>query len=511
MGNCAHNVRYRKRMQSIKAQAHSKKQEALKQSKVSQENPKSLHSQSGRNSDGSRKTDNDSIVELEDESPEGNYLSNFNDQGRGSVIDSAKMEEALNILNEDHRKGSSLMKEEKGVLWLPKANGGGGGGGRATGEQEGEFQDQRSQGRLNLFNGQSTFLATEEKVFDYEETESMEGQRQDKAVNIISQGLNTRQVQKPFDDLPMRVVYKYSDRPADSKTVTLFNEFGINAFSKKGTEREGYNANDFYIYIDNNVRIYGLFDGDGPFGPEIATLVKFFFANIFEDQFTKDPDERSSDDLDVAEFLKKSFRKVQSALAVMASPETRGNQEFDSLLSGVCVSINIQKDGYLYTATCGNIKSILSKSKIKGLEAIQLTPCHVPSDFQEKKRIFSSGGEVRHLRNEDEERVFYRGKSYPGLKVTRAIGHSLASKIGLISKPEIAVREIGKTDSFIIMSSPSLWEFNSEMNAISVVDSYGIKNIKEAGEMLAQNAWNHWVSHDNLPISDLSVLIAYLI
>ena len=43
---------------------------------------------------------------------------------------------------------------------------------------------------------------------------------------------------------------------------------------------------------------------------------------------------------------------------------------------------------------------------------LELTPVHCPLDYNEKARIFTSGGEVRKVKMEDEY-IYVRGRLYP--------------------------------------------------------------------------------------------------
>ncbi|CAK0857510.1 unnamed protein product [Prorocentrum cordatum] len=66
-----------------------------------------------------------------------------------------------------------------------------------------------------------------------------------------------------------------------------------------------------------------------------------------------------------------------------------------------------------------------------------MTEDHKPNNEDEMRRVEASGGEVRRLDGEVPHRVFLRGKMYPGLAMTRAIGDTIGTSAGVSSTPTV--------------------------------------------------------------------------
>lgn len=66
----------------------------------------------------------------------------------------------------------------------------------------------------------------------------------------------------------------------------------------------------------------------------------------------------------------------------------------------------------------------------------ELTIDHKPTLPTEKKRIQANQGEVRKLEGDIQHRVFAKGRVYPGLTMSRALGCTIGVNLGLSIEPE---------------------------------------------------------------------------
>lgn len=109
----------------------------------------------------------------------------------------------------------------------------------------------------------------------------------------------------------------------------------------------------------------------------------------------------------------------------------------------------------------GDSSCILGRTskKSKRVQVQQLTIDHKPQLPTEKKRIVQSGGEVRKLEGDVPHRVFVRGRAFPGLAMSRAIGDQIANAVGVSSEPDVNVFPIEANDEFVILASDGVWEF----------------------------------------------------
>lgn len=97
------------------------------------------------------------------------------------------------------------------------------------------------------------------------------------------------------------------------------------------------------------------------------------------------------------------------------------NVLFDCSLSGTTVTICIidKEQNKIWSACCGDSRAILGTKNSKGID---LTKDHSPNLPEEKKKIEECGGEVKKSPGDIPYRLYVKGKGYPGLAMSRAIG-----------------------------------------------------------------------------------------
>lgn len=122
-------------------------------------------------------------------------------------------------------------------------------------------------------------------------------------------------------------------------------------------------------------------------------------------------------------------------------------EEFDVALSGTTCTIAVidVTQNKLWIAHVGDSRGIICLCDSGKHKAKELTVDHKPTLPQEKKRIDSRGGEVKKLEGDIPYRVFVRGKAFPGLAMSRALGDLIASSVGVSCEPEVAEFEIAAT------------------------------------------------------------------
>lgn len=71
--------------------------------------------------------------------------------------------------------------------------------------------------------------------------------------------------------------------------------------------------------------------------------------------------------------------------------------------------------------------------------------------FEEIKRIYESGGEIREIAGEEKARIFVKGKYYPALITTRSIGDEIASQIGVQHEPHITKYRLDEKINYYLL------------------------------------------------------------
>lgn len=282
----------------------------------------------------------------------------------------------------------------------------------------------------------------------------------------------------------------------DTKNNSLA-ENNIWVSCKKGLKPESPNQDDFVVVVDSNSILLGVFDGHGTHGHECS--------NFVHKSFPKTLLNHPNWQVNPLNALQESFQMVHNELVHYCNNNTR----FDCTLSGTTSTLLYVKDRKLYMAHAGDSRAVLCRRVNNKITAVELTRDHKPTLRDEMERIIKAGGEVKRLEDDIPHRVFIRGKSYPGIAMSRTIGDLLAQTVGVTYMPEVNEMDLEDTDEFVIACSDGVWEFVSSQEAIDEISKYN-KNPSKAAEALAVLAWNKWVSNEEDIVDDITVVLAYL-
>merc|ERR1719271_306465 len=105
----------------------------------------------------------------------------------------------------------------------------------------------------------------------------------------------------------------------------------------------------------------------------------------------------------------------------------------------------------LYVAHVGDSRCVLGKRRASesgkgGWQAMDLTEDHKPNNPAEKDRIEKSGGQVL-FDGHYNYRVYAKGKKYPGLNMSRAMGDLMGFyDAGISAMPDVASHHVGKSN-----------------------------------------------------------------
>jgi serine/threonine protein phosphatase PrpC len=302
-------------------------------------------------------------------------------------------------------------------------------------------------------------------------------------------------VQKGFADKKVQKSVHDDNIKAPSE-----KDFRIGYSCKKGLKPESPNQDDFCILVTDTVSIFGVFDGHGPYGHEIASYTheRLPEAVIKHDRFREDPKQA----------LRDAFPRTHDKLCADAAKEGT----FDCTLSGTTATIALLKEGQLYVANVGDSKAVLARgARGSELKAHELTRDHKPDDKAEKQRIIESGrGQVRQLEGDIPLRVFLKDKMYPGLAMTRSIGDTVGVDAGVISDPD--VEETGTIQQdwrFLLVCSDGVWEFINPQEAVNIVARYSPSDCMKGAEALASESWNRWIQEEGNVVDDITVIVSW--
>ena len=318
------------------------------------------------------------------------------------------------------------------------------------------------------------------------------------------------------------------------------NETKINSYfiTKAGTDdkKEKINQDSYLIFpntFDNLLNIFGIFDGHGKNGHLISSFVSKYLSQYLTNKknyIHKKSDESYSDsdsDSDISEkeilinkdllsnlFLEENFNFIKNIIQEIDMKVNECN--FDIQLSGTTCLLLFIFNNQIICSNIGDSQCFLYHcSNEDRWTHEQLSIIHKPDIDSEKERIISYGGVIHPYYDENglyegPNRVYEKGKPYPGLSLTRSIGDLEAQKIGIISEPDIIIKKIDSTCKYIVLGSDGLWDMITPYDVGRIVNPFFSKNdIKGATQALLKKASKNW-DKDGSDRDDITIIVAFI-
>lgn len=258
---------------------------------------------------------------------------------------------------------------------------------------------------------------------------------------------------------------------------------------RKGTQSS--NQDDFCAHRFDDLSIVAVFDGHGPLGQEVASLMRETLPRLL----LGSPVFKES----AAKALYQMFPTAQEICQA----------ELDCALSGSSATVVLLREEVFYVAHVGNSRAVLAKESASFI-AQDLTRDHLVDLEPERLRVLMAGGEVRRLRGDAQYRVFLPGQLYPGLTMTRALGDTIGATIGVTSTPEVWVHPIGTDWRFLLLCSDGVWCHLSSQEAVDLVSHFPPDQVQAAAESLAAEAWARWRKVSPELVDDITAVVVNL-
>eukprot|EP00917_Polyrhabdina_sp_WS-2016_P029826 GHVP01063529.1.p1 GENE.GHVP01063529.1~~GHVP01063529.1.p1 ORF type:complete len:438 (-),score=84.22 GHVP01063529.1:1965-3278(-) len=300
----------------------------------------------------------------------------------------------------------------------------------------------------------------------------------------------------------------------DEDTGATFNALGVSFACKKGLKPESPNQDDFFIYRTEEFGLYCVFDGHGPYGHDVSNFVQHWLPRLVQ--------EHPMWETDVKQAMKDSFWAVHDKLE---GGDFEGRM--DPSLSGTTATMILHRPvvptpghtSKLYIAHVGDSRAVMARkpkvSPRRGkdplVDTIDLTMDHKPNGEKEKARITAAGGVVKRLEGDIPHRVFVKGRMYPGLAMSRAIGDTVGAQAGIVPDPEVTEMDLDPDrDIFFVVASDGVWEFIESQEAAEAVAAYGFSRGQAAAEAITREAWDRWIKEEGSVVDDITIQIVYL-
>jgi len=230
--------------------------------------------------------------------------------------------------------------------------------------------------------------------------------------------------------------------------------------------------------------LIAVFDGHGEYGHYISSRA----CNLFDEIANYHLGIGFGDSKDNFDGL---FAQTQAVLASEGLCNLSGT-------TASCAVIDVDAQTVVF-AHVGDSTMLLAKNG----DVLHVT-CDHKFDAETEQRIQAWGGEIRDEKGG--RRIFSRGGIGPGLAVGRALGDLDASKLGLLSKPEISpVLSFGPGYA-ITVASDGVWDMISCEEAAQIL--LDAEDPQTAAEYLATDARKEWLVHGD--IDDITAVVIEL-
>ena len=306
-----------------------------------------------------------------------------------------------------------------------------------------------------------------------------------------------------------------SSLTSQTKNINISDHIKQSAYiSKEGKGEDGLpkTNQDNYLAIEKllglaDVRVYAVLDGHGTAGHLISNKVKNNFKSQFENNkillTAKNKD-------DVYTFLTRNNYELIKQIFIDCE-RSLDKSGIDTTFSGTTCVMVFQIGTHIICANVGDSRAILVNSKN---DIVKLSRDHKPELPEEKKRIESKGGEISQCEDDGIKsgpyRVWKKDEMYPGIAMSRSIGDSIATELGVISRPEIIEKEINEGEAkFIVLASDGVWEFLTNENVRDmVIPFYNKKDPLNACKDLITKSTDWWEQED-IVVDDITVIALF--
>ena len=312
---------------------------------------------------------------------------------------------------------------------------------------------------------------------------------------------------------------------------SIITEAGLNDNKKKINQ-------DSYLISENifnqKLNIYGIFDGHGKNGHLISNLVSKFLSQYFtnkknyyipkknesqisdsnSDSFSIKSEDININDETIEEIFKENNKFIENTInkVVEKSNECNFNIEF----SGTTCTLLFILENKLICSNIGDSQCVLFNCSDEDRWTHEIiSVIHKPDDPKEKERILEMGGVIHPYYDENgiyegPNRVYAKGKTYPGLSLSRSIGDLAGEEIGIISEPDIIIKNIDSTCKYIVMGSDGLWDMIKPYDANRIVNPFFNRGDIEGGcKALLKRAIKYW-EKEGSDRDDISILLIFI-
>ncbi|KAI8919612.1 phosphatase 2C-like domain-containing protein [Entophlyctis helioformis] len=206
------------------------------------------------------------------------------------------------------------------------------------------------------------------------------------------------------------------------------------------------------------VHLFGVFDGHGSEGHKAAAAVKKAFPTIVKSLLSKILSNPT-------EGLKEAYIQVHENLLEDSS--------IDAYMSGTTAVVALLIENQLLVSHVGDSRLIKISEENGVYTGQQITLDHTCDVTTEYERVKATGARVEQLQTGETVdgplRIFKGSLPYPGIVVTRSLGDSVATRLGVLHEPAVQTLALEPQDRCIVLATDGLWDALSVKEATDIV------------------------------------------
>lgn len=285
----------------------------------------------------------------------------------------------------------------------------------------------------------------------------------------------------------------------------LSNDTGLGYTCRKGLKPESPNQDSFFhVKVLDDFSLYGVIDGHGQKGHEIASFVKTTLPKIIVQ------DSRFSQGLsELPSVCTDSFAKMQRLIEAADRMK-----KVNAQMSGCSASVVIhdhKRQELTVAHVADSTVCLFSKTPDGIWKTRQLTTDHKPDLKDERARIEKAGGRVV-FDGYANHRVYAKNGRYPGLNMSRCLGDLLGhSDAGISAVPDVSRITLEPDDAMLVICSDGVWEFMTPTEVCGILSQCSKEESMLAADKVAKEAWNRWIQEEGgAVVDDITVVLQHL-
>lgn len=280
----------------------------------------------------------------------------------------------------------------------------------------------------------------------------------------------------------------------------------VGVMSHRGHKPESPNQDDFFVLARKECVLFGVLDGHGPEGHEIAHFTQERLPALIMERLREDKEAwEDAVSKSVKDLIGLSSTNLEKEAAYSGTTFTI------AMLDRAGGSAPSKEPIRLRCAFLGDSIAVFAKRKTKKepWQVTQLTDIHRPDREDEARRILAAGGKV-HLPKDPHNGARLLTPDW-NLAMSRSFGDFHAVPFGLSNEPEFSGGELGvdgvDQDHFVLVASDGVWDVIPPSQAVQLVAKYPPDQAQTAVEKLVAKAKMRWQSNEDVVDDITAVLI----